>query len=84
MIVLTLGEKEIAKFLSHLAVKDRVAASTQNQAFNAILFLYKQVLKQDVGWMENVKRAKRKKGIPVVFTKEEAKKLLISLMVLNG
>jgi len=84
MIVLTLEENEIAKFLSHLAVKDRVAASTQNQAFNAILFLYKQVLKQDVGWMENVKRAKRKKGIPVVFTKEEAKKLLISLMVLNG
>ncbi len=71
-----MGEKEVSNFLTHLAVKEKVSASTQNQAFNAILFLYREVLKQELGWIKNVQRAKKSKHIPVVFTKEEAKKII--------
>lgn len=72
---------ELSEFLTHLAVRGKVSASTQNQALNAILFLYKHVLKQDIGWIENVERAKRPEKIPVVFTSEEA---LLVLKQLKG
>jgi integron integrase len=74
--------KEIEEFLTHLAVKEKVSASTQNQAFNAILFLYRRVLGVSME-EKNISaiRAVRKKNIPVVLTKEEVVKLL-SLM--NG
>ena len=71
-----MGEKEVSNFLTHLAVKGKVSASTQNQAFNAILFLYREVLKQELGWIKDVQRAKKSKHIPVVFTREEAKKII--------
>jgi integron integrase len=74
-----LGEREVSNFLTHLAVKGKVSASTQNQAFNAILFLYREVLKQELGWIKNVQRAKKSKHIPVVFTREEAKKIIVRL-----
>ena len=48
-----MGKTEIEAFLTHLAVQGNVAASTQNQAMNAILFLYRHVLKQDLGWLED-------------------------------
>ena len=67
-----MGEPEVSKFLSHLAVEGKVSASTQNQALSAILFLYQAVLKQELGWINNVKRAKKPSHLPVVFTKEEA------------
>ena len=54
-----MGPFEIERFLSDLAVRGRVAASTQNQAFNALLFLYREVLHQDIGRIEGVERAKR-------------------------
>jgi len=57
--------------LSYLAVDRKVAASTQNQALAAILFLYRHVLKQELPWLENVVRAKRPRRIPLVFTREE-------------
>src|ERR1041385_3807474 len=52
-------EEEVAEFLTHLARDRNVAPATQNQALSALLFLYKQVLKQDIGWLENVERARK-------------------------
>ena len=69
----------IVEFLTFLAVKRNVAASTQNQALSAILFLYRHVLKKEVGWVDNVERAKRPSRLPVVFTKDEAKAILVRL-----
>lgn len=74
---LHMGEHEVSKFLSHLAVEGKVSASTQNQALSAILFLYQEVLKQELGWINNAKRAKKSSHLPVVFTKEEAKAVLL-------
>jgi integron integrase len=65
-----MGAAEVAQFLSDLAVQGRVAASTQNQALNALVFLYKQVLEIDLGRFETV-RAMRPKRLPVVLTAEE-------------
>lgn len=76
---LHMGEQEVSKFLSHLAVEGKVSASTQNQALSALLFLYQEVLKQELGWINNVKRAKKPSHLPVVFTKEEAKAVLLRL-----
>lgn len=69
------SKKQIENYLSHLAVDRKVSASTQNQALSAILFLYKKVLKEDFGWLENVTKAKFKKRIPVVFTQAEVKNI---------
>lgn len=74
-----MGEREIGEFLTHLAVNRNVAANTQNQALNAIVFLYKEVLKKEVGLISNAQRAKKHKRIPVVFTKEEAKRVIAQL-----
>ncbi|MEK6592308.1 MAG: phage integrase N-terminal SAM-like domain-containing protein [Pseudomonadota bacterium] len=56
----TLGETEVTAFLSDLAVVRRVAAATQNQALSALLFLYKEVLGMELGWLNGVKRATRR------------------------
>lgn len=56
-----MGEKEINAFLTHLAVNRRVAASTQTQALSALLFLYKEVLGHEIGFIENIHRAKKPK-----------------------
>ncbi len=71
-----MGEPEVAAFLTHLAVDRRVSASTQNQALNAILFLYKQVLERDIGLIQGVTRAKRGQRLPVVLTREEVQAIL--------
>ena len=71
-----MGEAEIARFLSSLASDFHVSASTQNQAFNALLFLYKEVLGKQIGLIEGVVRAKRPQRLPVVLTKEEVKKVI--------
>ena len=55
-----------------MAVDGHVAASTQNQALSALLFLYREVLERDFGWLDDVVRAKKPKRLPVVFTPEEA------------
>jgi site-specific recombinase XerD len=68
-----MGADEVSQSLSDLAVQRHVAASTQNQALSAILFLYQEVLKQDIGWLDNVVRAKKAKKLPVVLTREEVK-----------
>lgn len=71
-----MGEKEVGQFLTHLAVKKKVSSSTQNQAFSALLFLYRHVLDRGLGKLENVQRAKTSKRLPVVFTKQEVKKII--------
>jgi integron integrase len=74
-----MAEVEITQFLTHLARDGRVAASTQNQALSAILFLYKEVLQQKIGWLENVERAKTPVRVPVVLTRDEVHKLFAQL-----
>jgi integron integrase len=71
-----MGAKEIQAFISYLAVTRNVAASTQNQALCAILFLYREVLKVDVEYMDDLIRAKRSTRVPVVFTREEARAVI--------
>ena len=71
---------EIEAFLTHLAVDKQVSPSTQNQAFSAILFLYKEVLGIDMReWNIQALRAKERKHIPVVLTKDEVQKILVNL-----
>ena len=65
---LDMGKQEVELFLTHLAVDQHVSASTQNQAFSALLFLYRDVLEREFGWLDDVVRAKRPKRIPAVFT----------------
>ncbi|MBN1106173.1 MAG: integron integrase, partial [Deltaproteobacteria bacterium] len=76
---LDMGEAEVSQFLTFLATKKAVSASTQNQAFAALLFLYRDVLKRDFGWLENVERAKKPTRLPVVFTRQEAGEILSRL-----
>ncbi len=70
------GAAEIQEFLSDLAVRGRVSASTQNQALSAILFLYQKVLQIDLSWMDDIVRAKRSVRIPVVLTRDEVSRVL--------
>jgi site-specific recombinase XerD len=60
-------------------VDRQVAASTQNQALAAILFLYRNVLKQDLPWLENVERAKKPARLPVVLSRDEVRRVLAQL-----
>jgi len=76
-------EREINQFITHLAVKENVSASTQNQALCAIIFLYKQVLKIDIGDLGNVVWAKKPDRVPVVFTRSEAQAVLSQLTGMN-
>jgi site-specific recombinase XerD len=79
-----MGKAEIEQFLTALAVKRNVAASTQNQALAAILFLYKDVLEHDPGWLDDVVRAKRPRRLPVVLTRPEVETLLAALTASRG
>jgi len=72
----SLGSEHVTAFLSSLATVRDVAASTQNQALAALLFLYRDVLKQEIAWMEGVTRAKRPRRLPVVLTRAEVTTLL--------
>ncbi len=74
-----MGEAEIGRFLSWLALDGKVSASTQNQALSALLFLYRDVLRQDVGWVDDVVRAKAPRRLPVVLTREEVREVLQQL-----
>ena len=74
-----MGEKEIAAYVSYLASHGKVASSTQNQALNAIIFLYKQVLKIEIGDLGRMERAKKPERLPVVLSKNEVKEVLAGL-----
>jgi integrase len=69
----------VEAFLTHLAVDEHVSASTQNQALQALLFLYRQVLEIELPWLENVTRARRSKRLPVVLTVAEVRSVLAQL-----
>jgi integron integrase len=74
----TMGAPEVERFLTHLAVEGHIAASTQNQALAALLFLYRSVLKIELG-MLNAVRARRPQRVPLVLSREEVQQLLAAL-----
>lgn len=71
-----MGAVEVEAFLTHLAVEGNVAASTQNQALSALLFLYREVLEIELPWLDNVTRAKQSQRLPVVLTRNEVRSVL--------
>jgi len=73
-------EPEINAFLTHLAMRERVSASTQNQALAALLFLYRHVLERQVGALGEIVRARRPQRLPVVLTRDEVKLVLANLV----
>ena len=76
---LEMGEQEIEAFLSALAVKQKVAASTQNQAFNALLFLYRHVLDKELKASIQAVRARRPQRLPTVLSRQEARRIIDAL-----
>jgi integron integrase len=74
-----MSEPEMASFLTHLPRAGNVSAATQNQALSALLFLYKEVLRQEIGWLQNVERAKKPARLPVVLTRDEVRKVFTHL-----
>ncbi|GAC1451407.1 MAG: integron integrase [Steroidobacteraceae bacterium] len=74
-----LGPREIEQFLTHLAVERKVSAATQNQALNALLFVYRHVLEIELPWLEDVTRAAQPRRLPVVLTRQEVRTLLAQL-----
>ena len=79
-----MGAPEVEAFLTHLAVVGRVAASTQNQARSALLFLYKEVIDQPLPWMDDITPAKRPQRLPTVLTTTEVKTLFDRLSGTHG
>lgn len=71
-----MGAAEVERFLTHLAVVDKVSASTQNQALSALLFLYNHVLAKPLDGLQGVVRAKMPSRLPVVLSREEARAVL--------
>jgi integron integrase len=74
-----MGAPEVEAFLTHLAVDAKVGASTQNQALQALLFLYRQVLDVELPWLDNVTRASRPRRLPVVLSAAEVRAVLAEL-----
>jgi integron integrase len=74
-----MGASEMSQFLSALATQGNVSASTQNQALSALLFLYRDVLRQEVPWLDDVVRAKRTVRLPVVIARDEVRAVLRQL-----
>jgi len=89
-----LGAEEISNFLSYLANERKVSASTQGQALSAVLYLYKYIIKKEIGWLKDIAKASKSRRIPVVFTRQEIKrifehltgtpKLIVSLLYGSG
>lgn len=71
-----LGARHVEAFLTHLATRAHVSASTQSQALSALLFLYREVLQQELPWMDEIRRAKRPQRLPMVLSREEVAALL--------
>jgi len=68
-----MAKPEISRFLSSLALSGRVSATTQTQALSALLFLYRDVLRRDVGWVKDVVKAKAVRRLPVVMTHDDVR-----------
>ena len=80
----SMGVMEVEEFLTSLAVKNQVSASTQNQALAAILFLYPDVLGVELPWLSEIVRAKRPQRLPVVLTRSEVKRVLEKISGMSG
>jgi integron integrase len=74
-----LGAPAVEQFLTHLAVRRKVSAATQNQALQALLFIYRHVLESELPWLDNITRATHEKKLPVVLSREEVRALLAQL-----
>jgi integrase len=74
-----MAESEIRAFVSHLAVEGGISASTQTVALSALLFLYRDVLKIKLPYISDIERARRPKRMPVVFTRDEVRRILANL-----
>jgi integrase len=74
-----MGAEEIKAFINNLTTNHHVSSATQNQALQGILYLYKNILRKDVGWIDNIKRSTRVKHLPVVLSKQEVKKVFEKL-----
>jgi integron integrase len=74
-----MSQLELEQFLNHLAINQKVSASTQNQALSALVFLYREVLNKDFGFLDNLVRAKSPERLPVVLTEDEVRRLLAHL-----
>lgn len=71
-----LSESDVKQYLTYLAVQRKVASSTQNQAFNALLFLYRHILKKDFGEHKDIPRAKKSRYVPIVLSRKEIDSVL--------
>ncbi len=80
----TAASRDVGAFLTSLAVDHKVAASTQNQALSAILFLYRDALGIDLAWLDDVVRAKQPQRLPVVLTRDEVRAVLARMHGLPG
>jgi integron integrase len=74
-----MGAQELEQYLNYLAAQKNVSSSTQNQALSALVFLYREVLKLDLEWMDNLERAKKPARLPVVLSEEESRHVLAHL-----
>lgn len=79
-----MGKHEVGAFLSHLATERHVSASTQRQALAALLFLYQKVLEREIGWVDEIARAKQPTRLPCVLTQEEVARLWPHLIGVHG
>jgi len=79
LLPVEMGSREVSAFLTRLAVESNLAASSQNQALSALLFFFREVLQQELGWMQNLVWAKKPKKIPTVFTHREVRQVLNQL-----
>lgn len=79
-----MGVTEIRAYLAHLAINKRVAASTQNVALSALLFLYKQVLLIELPYIDNIERARKPQRLPVVFSRAEVNSILANMEGVHG
>jgi integron integrase len=75
-----MGAEGIRLFIKHLAVTEEVSSSTQNQALQAIIFLYKNILKKDIDFINEIDRTKRTKHLPTVFSRHESAEILNNLI----
>jgi integrase len=74
-----MGAPEVRAFLAHLAVERHVAASTQRQALSPIVFLYREILARDLGWLEDMERARKPERLPVVISRAGVRAVLARL-----
>ena len=75
----TLGATEVSLFLNHLATECKVAASTQNQALSAVIFFYREVLRAELPWLDDLVRVRRPARLPTVLTRDEVRALLAEM-----